>query len=165
MKCLAITLNSKSVSCHYTFFWQYQKPMENRAAQQIPPKEKPPSSPDPVPPAADKVPPTTDQVPPAAEEVDETEIDETEIDETEVDEGEKGTIPVITFPKYLGIHTCINNEETEQFGLNLHYFLFALSKLCLDTPQPLYNMVRYNTVLYITRFKDGSQKCIDYIEK
>ena len=31
------------------------------------------------------------------------------------------------------------------------------------TLQPLYNMVRYNTVLYITRFKDGSQKCIDYI--
>ena len=34
-----------------------------------------------------------------------------------------------------------------------------------DTPQPLYNTVRYNTVLYITRFKDGSQKCINYIEK
>ena len=26
-------------------------------------------------------------------------------------------------------------------------------------------MVCYNTVLDITRFKDGSQKCIDYIEK
>ena len=34
-----------------------------------------------------------------------------------------------------------------------------------DTLQPLYNMVYYNTVLDITRFKDGSQKCIDYIEK
>ena len=33
------------------------------------------------------------------------------------------------------------------------------------TLQPLYNMVRYNTVLDITQFKDGSQKCIDYIEK
>ena len=33
------------------------------------------------------------------------------------------------------------------------------------TPQPLYNTVHYNKVLYITRFKDGSQKCIDYIEK
>ena len=33
------------------------------------------------------------------------------------------------------------------------------------TLQPLYNMVHYNTVLDITRFKDGSQKCIDYIEK
>ena len=29
----------------------------------------------------------------------------------------------------------------------------------------LYNTVCYNTVLDITRFKDGSQKCIDYIEK
>ena len=35
----------------------------------------------------------------------------------------------------------------------------------VDTLQPLYNTVRYNTVLDITRFKDGSQKCIDYIEK
>ena len=33
------------------------------------------------------------------------------------------------------------------------------------TLQPLYNTVRYNAVLDITRFKDGSQKCIDYIEK
>ena len=33
------------------------------------------------------------------------------------------------------------------------------------TLQPLYNMVRYNTVLDITQFKGGSQKCIDYIEK
>ena len=34
-----------------------------------------------------------------------------------------------------------------------------------NTLQPLHNTVRYNTVLDITRFKDGSQKCIDYIEK
>ena len=33
------------------------------------------------------------------------------------------------------------------------------------TLQPLYNTVCYNTVLDITRFKDGSQKCFDYIEK
>ena len=33
------------------------------------------------------------------------------------------------------------------------------------TLQPLYNSVHYNTVLDITQFKDGSQKCIDYIEK
>ena len=33
-----------------------------------------------------------------------------------------------------------------------------------STLQPLYNMVRYNTVLDIAWFKDGSQKCIDYIE-
>ena len=31
--------------------------------------------------------------------------------------------------------------------------------------QPLYNMLCYNTVLDITQFRDGSQKCIDYIEK
>ena len=30
-----------------------------------------------------------------------------------------------------------------------------------STLQPLYNKVRYNTVLDITLFKDGSQKCID----
>ena len=35
----------------------------------------------------------------------------------------------------------------------------------LNTLQPLYNTVHYNTVLDITLFKDGSQKCIDYIEK
>ena len=33
------------------------------------------------------------------------------------------------------------------------------------TLQPLYNTVHYNMVLDITLFKDGSQKCIDYIEK
>ena len=33
------------------------------------------------------------------------------------------------------------------------------------TLQSLYNTVRYNTVLDITRFKDRSQKCKDYIEK
>ena len=35
----------------------------------------------------------------------------------------------------------------------------------VDTLRPLYNTVHYNTVLDITQFKDGSQKCIDYIEK
>ena len=34
-----------------------------------------------------------------------------------------------------------------------------------NTIQPLYNTVHYNTVRDITRFKDGSQKCKDYIEK
>ena len=33
------------------------------------------------------------------------------------------------------------------------------------TLQPFYNMVHYNTVLDIIRFKDGPQKCIDNIEK
>ena len=35
----------------------------------------------------------------------------------------------------------------------------------VDTHRPLYNTVRYNTLLDISQFKDGSQKCIDYIEK
>ena len=37
--------------------------------------------------------------------------------------------------------------------------------LFLYTLQPRYNTVHYNMVFDITRFKDGSQKCIDYIEK
>ena len=41
------------------------------------------------------------------------------------------------------------------------FFLFLLK----STLQPLYNTVHYDTVLDITRFKDGSQKCMDYIEK
>ena len=36
---------------------------------------------------------------------------------------------------------------------------------CTCTLQLLYNMVYYYTVLDIIWFKDGSQKCIDYIEK
>ena len=38
-------------------------------------------------------------------------------------------------------------------------------KYVLNILQPLYNMGCYNTVLDIIRFKDGSQKCIAYIEK
>ena len=34
-----------------------------------------------------------------------------------------------------------------------------------STLQPLYKRVHYNTIFDITRFKDRSQKCIDYIEK
>ena len=34
-----------------------------------------------------------------------------------------------------------------------------------STLQPLYNWVRYNTVLDITRSKMDPKKCIDYIEK
>ena len=44
--------------------------------------------------------------------------------------------------------------------------LFAIPlRILRNTLQPLYNTIRYNTDLDITRFKDGSQKCIDYIEK
>ena len=46
--------------------------------------------------------------------------------------------------------------------------LFVCSFICdtlaiVGNTLPLYNTVRYNAVLYITRFNDGSQKCIDYI--
>ena len=34
----------------------------------------------------------------------------------------------------------------------------------IQSLQPLYNTVHYNMVLDVTQFKDGSQKCIDYIE-
>ena len=41
----------------------------------------------------------------------------------------------------------------------------SMERICTHcTLQPLYNTVRYFTVLDITRFKDGSQNCIDYIE-
>ena len=42
--------------------------------------------------------------------------------------------------------------------------MLYISMFCVNTLQPLYNMVRYYTVLDITQFKDGSQKCIDYID-
>ena len=68
-------------------------------------------------------------------------------------------------------------------SINLHTFLGRLSQtgvpgpavrcatycamafILVTTLQPLYNTVHYNTVLDITRLKDGSQKCIDYNEK
>ena len=31
--------------------------------------------------------------------------------------------------------------------------------------KPLYNTIHYKMVLDITQFKDGPQKCIDYLEK
>ena len=47
----------------------------------------------------------------------------------------------------------------------IFYFALNMKTHVIGTLQPPYNMVRYNMVLDITRFKDGSQKCIDYIEK
>ena len=38
------------------------------------------------------------------------------------------------------------------------------SKICI-THKTTYKTVCYNWVFSITRFKNGSQKCIDYIEK
>ena len=66
-------------------------------------------------------------------------------------------------------HTFANSKEPKQ-GVHTNRRLqvanFSVAQLILQsTLQPLYNTVRYNTVLDITRFKDGSQKYIDYIEK
>ena len=49
--------------------------------------------------------------------------------------------------------------------VQLKQILLWISAMFLYTHKPLYNTVRYNTVWDITRFKDGPQKCIDYIEK
>ena len=43
-------------------------------------------------------------------------------------------------------------QEMEEGGMLVHYNLFIMFT------------VRYNMVLDITQFKDGSQKCTDYIE-
>ena len=60
----------------------------------------------------------------------------------------------------------------EQTGMTQIKLWLTVGNVCLSvkspgacTLQPLYNTVCYNKVLDITRFKDESQKCIDYIEK
>ena len=57
------------------------------------------------------------------------------------------------------------------FILPIHKSILVIQKILSfllflqeNTLKPLYNKVRYNTVLDITRFKDGFQKCIDYNE-
>ena len=58
------------------------------------------------------------------------------------------------------------NDVCQDVGhLLLSYHVYRMYGTNINTLQPLYNTVRYNTVLDIIRFKDGSQKCIDYIEK
>ena len=52
-----------------------------------------------------------------------------------------------------------NRYESCIISIHIH------STSYVDTLQPLYNTVCYNMILNITRFKDGSQKCIDYMEK
>ena len=51
------------------------------------------------------------------------------------------------------------------FKIYLASFLRYKTLFLPLTLQPLYNKIRYNRVLDVTRSKDGSQKCIDYIEK
>ena len=48
---------------------------------------------------------------------------------------------------------------------NKHSQDVILGRNTKNTLKPLNNTVHYNTILDITRFKDGSQKCIDYVEK
>ena len=51
-------------------------------------------------------------------------------------------------------------------GTHIQRYIFGCcGSHVLTTLQPLYNTARYNMVMDITRIKDGSQKCIDYIEK
>ena len=61
---------------------------------------------------------------------------------------------------------CLCKLQTAKVQIYKYICLVrSVHSLLVNTLQPLYNMVRYNTVLDITRFKDGFQKCIDYIEK
>ena len=71
-------------------------------------------------------------------------------------------------------HSSLGKNFNRQYFEIFFIFFLPENRLChfiqivsfhKNTPQPLYNMVHYNTVLDITRFKDGSQKCIDYIKK
>ena len=57
-----------------------------------------------------------------------------------------------------------NCNEMVNTVLVFHYKPADLQCNSVNTLQPLYNTVRYNTVLDITGFKDRSQKCIDYVE-
>ena len=61
-----------------------------------------------------------------------------------------------------------NKKNMDTFGLKKASYQDILKckyAILSGTLQPLYNTICYNTVLDITWFKDGSQKCIDYIEK
>ena len=56
-------------------------------------------------------------------------------------------------------------KNTIYYGFSFLDAKLIINEFSVVTLQPLYNMVHYNMVLDITRSKDGSQKCIDYIEK
>ena len=56
--------------------------------------------------------------------------------------------------KFLRVYSCRYLEN----------FICRFITEIFNTLQPLYNTVRYNTILDITQFKDGSQKIIDYIK-
>ena len=72
----------------------------------------------------------------------------------------------ICFYKEVVKSTRAPSEDYEMLGCALIWVCTVIRNYGnINTLQPLYNTVRYNTVLDITRFKNGSQKCIDYIEK
>ena len=62
-----------------------------------------------------------------------------------------------------GVRKAISRSK--KYSIILHRYINVMLIHVQSTPQPFYNTVRYNTVLGITRFKDGSQHCINYIEK
>ena len=64
--------------------------------------------------------------------------------------------------KTLGSWCHVLFSKQSSFNNIQHKQYFSIIK---QTLKPLYNMVHYNMVLDITPFIDGSQKCIDYIEK
>ena len=55
----------------------------------------------------------------------------------------------------------VHTSHTAHIPAKITTYVSAISY----TLQPLYNMVRYSTGFDMTWFKDGSPKCIDYIEK
>ena len=96
-----------------------------------------------------------------------------------VQENQQHDVPKYKNPKYWDRQAWANHENPDQMLLNVassYQGLYCLPLIQqsldtsygrkIDTLQPLYNTVHYNTV-DITKdgFKDGSQKCIDYIEK
>ena len=66
------------------------------------------------------------------------------------------------------VSTCKNHiVHLQAILINNIYYEINFSKIIteLSTSPPFYNTIHYNTVLDITQFKDGTQKCIDYKEK
>ena len=57
-----------------------------------------------------------------------------------------------------------NSTKPDQTLQNVRLVEWTISNFRTYAKTSLYITVRYNTVLDITRFKYGSQKCIDYIE-
>ena len=64
------------------------------------------------------------------------------------------------------LHTKMWKQVPEESALSSLFNLVKYNNQWSETTlQSLYNTVRYKTVMDIKQFKDGSQKCTDYIEK